>query len=78
MAKKYKQYPHMLIDSRKKYSGTIKSSKGNIKIELFAKDAPFTVNNFIFLARDGFYDGLIARSVIPNFIAQGGDPTGSG
>lgn len=68
----------MVIEPQKTYTGTIKTNKGNIEIELFAKDAPFTVNNFIFLARDGFYDGLIFHRVIPNFIAQGGDPTGSG
>ncbi|RYG69969.1 peptidylprolyl isomerase, partial [bacterium] len=57
---------------------TIETTKGKIVLELFAKDAPKTVNSFVFLAREGFYDGLIFHRVIPNFMIQGGDPTGTG
>ncbi|MDQ4076285.1 MAG: peptidylprolyl isomerase [Chloroflexota bacterium] len=68
----------MVIDPEKDYGGTIKTNKGDIKFELFAEDAPRTVNNFVFLARDGFYDGVTFHRVIPGFVAQGGDPTGTG
>ncbi|MGB0389747.1 MAG: peptidylprolyl isomerase, partial [Ardenticatenaceae bacterium] len=78
MAKQYDSYPELVIDVKKSYTGTIKTNKGDIEIELFAKEAPLTVNNFVFLARDGFYDGVMFHRVIPGFVAQGGDPTGSG
>ena len=68
----------MVIDSNKKYQATIKTNKGDIQLELFAKDTPKTVNNFVFLARDKFYDGLTFHRIIPNFMAQGGDPNGDG
>ena len=68
----------MTIDPKKNYTATMETSKGTIEIELFAKDAPKTVNNFVFLAREGFYDGVTFHRVIPNFMIQGGDPTGSG
>ncbi|MBE7554804.1 MAG: peptidylprolyl isomerase [Anaerolineales bacterium] len=68
----------MVIDSKKKYQATIKTNKGDIQLELFAKDTPKTVNNFVYLARDKFYDGLTFHRVIPNFMAQGGDPNGDG
>jgi peptidyl-prolyl cis-trans isomerase B (cyclophilin B) len=68
----------MTIDTGKKYSATIETSKGNLVLELFAADAPATVNNFVFLAREGFYDGVTFHRVIPGFMAQGGDPTGNG
>ncbi|MCL4300759.1 MAG: peptidylprolyl isomerase [Anaerolineae bacterium] len=68
----------MVIDANKKYQATIKTNKGDIQLELFAKDTPKTVNNFVFLARDKFYDGLTFHRVIPNFMAQGGDPNGDG
>lgn len=68
----------MNIDLSHTYVATLKTDKGDVKIELFAKDAPQTVNNFVFLSRDGFYDGVIFHRVIPGFMAQGGDPTGSG
>lgn len=68
----------MTIDSSKKYTATIDTSRGAIVADLFAKEAPKTVNNFVFLARDGFYDGLAFHRVIPNFMIQGGDPEGSG
>jgi peptidyl-prolyl cis-trans isomerase B (cyclophilin B) len=68
----------MSIDPAKKYSATLETSGGTIVVDLFAKDAPTTVNNFVFLARDGFYDGTVFHRVIPDFMIQGGDPTGSG
>jgi peptidyl-prolyl cis-trans isomerase B (cyclophilin B) len=78
MAKQYSKYPEMVIDESKAYSGTIRTNKGNIEFELFTSDAPKTVNNFVFLARDGFYDGITFHRVIPGFMAQGGDPAGTG
>jgi peptidyl-prolyl cis-trans isomerase B (cyclophilin B) len=68
----------MGIDPTKQYEATIETNKGNIRLDLFATDAPKTVNNFVFLARDGFYDGVIFHRVIDNFMIQGGDPTGTG
>ncbi len=68
----------MTIDVNKKYSATFNTSRGEIVCELFAKDAPKTVNNFVFLARDKFYDGTVFHRVIPDFMVQGGDPTGTG
>jgi cyclophilin family peptidyl-prolyl cis-trans isomerase len=68
----------MQIDPNKQYSATITTSLGTMKADLFAKDAPTTVNNFVFLAEQGFYDGVTFHRVIPNFMAQTGDPTGSG
>ena len=68
----------MTIDSSKKYSAAFNTSRGEIVCELFAKDAPKTVNNFVFLARDKFYDGTVFHRVIPNFMVQGGDPTATG
>jgi peptidyl-prolyl cis-trans isomerase B (cyclophilin B) len=78
MAKKYSAPPAMAIDPNKKYSATFKTPRGEIVCELFAKEAPKTVNNFVFLARDKFYDGTVFHRVIPNFMVQGGDPTGTG
>jgi peptidyl-prolyl cis-trans isomerase B (cyclophilin B) len=68
----------MAIDANKKYTATFDTSKGKIVCDLFAKDAPNTVNNFVFLAREKFYDGTIFHRVIPDFMVQGGDPTGTG
>src|SRR5439155_2550146 len=68
----------MEIDSAKNYRVTIQTNKGNIMLELYPGDAPKTVNNFVFLARQGFYDGLKFHRVISNFMIQGGDPTGTG
>lgn len=78
MAKSYGAAPEMTIDPNKRYFATLKTGKGDVRIELFAKDAPKTVNNFVFLARDGFYDGVVFHRVIQDFMAQGGDPTGAG
>jgi peptidyl-prolyl cis-trans isomerase B (cyclophilin B) len=68
----------MSIDKAKSYTATLKTSRGDIVVELFAKDAPNTVNNFVFLARDKFYDGTIFHRVIADFMIQGGDPEGTG
>ncbi|HEX8463621.1 MAG TPA: peptidylprolyl isomerase [Abditibacterium sp.] len=68
----------MTIDVAKTYTATISTSKGTIVAELFPAEAPVTVNNFVFLARDGFYDGLKFHRVIADFMIQGGDPSGNG
>jgi peptidyl-prolyl cis-trans isomerase B (cyclophilin B) len=68
----------MIIDTEKQYTATIETGKGNLVLELFAGDVPVTVNNFVFLAREGFYDGTTFHRVIADFMAQGGDPTGTG
>jgi cyclophilin family peptidyl-prolyl cis-trans isomerase len=71
--------PAMTIDTAKTYTATIDvANKGKIAIELLDDVAPVTVNNFVFLARQGYYDGTTFHRVIPNFMAQGGDPTGTG
>src|SRR5256885_2173257 len=76
--KEYSAPPPMTIDPNKQYSTTIKTSRGEIVCDLFAKDAPKTVNNFVFLAREKFYDGTNFHRVIADFMVQGGDPTGTG
>lgn len=78
MANQYSTAPAMSIDLSKKYVATMGTVKGDIIIELFAKDVPVTVNNFVFLAREGYYDNTTFHRVLPNFMAQGGDPTGTG
>lgn len=78
MPKRYNSYPEMVIDPKKKYLARIDTSKGVIELELYADRAPKTVNNFVFLAREGFYDGLNFHRVIDNFMIQGGCPEGSG
>jgi cyclophilin family peptidyl-prolyl cis-trans isomerase len=78
MAKQYREPPQMVIDPSKRYIATISTDDGDIVIELFADKAPRTVNNFVFLAQDGYYDGVTFHRVIKGFMAQGGDPTGSG
>jgi len=78
MPKQYASPPAMVIDPKKTYRALMDTSKGLISIDLFADRAPVTVNNFVFLARDGFYDDVIFHRVLDGFMAQGGDPTGSG
>jgi peptidyl-prolyl cis-trans isomerase B (cyclophilin B) len=78
MPKKYDKAPAIVIDPAKNYTALFKTSRGDIKVQLFAKEAPATVSNFVFLARDGFYDGLNFHRVIKDFMIQGGDPEGSG
>ena len=68
----------MTIDPNKQYTATFKTSRGEIVCDLFTKDAPKTVNNFVFLAREKFYGGTVFHRVIANFMIQGGDPTGTG
>jgi len=77
-SKQYKQAPDMVIDPAKNYTATFKTNAGDIQVQLFAADAPKTVNNFVFLAREGFYDGVTFHRVIADFMVQGGDPTGTG
>jgi peptidyl-prolyl cis-trans isomerase B (cyclophilin B) len=74
----YSKQPDMVIDKNKKYVAHIDTTKGTIKLNLFADRAPTTVNNFVFLARDNFFKGVVFHRVIPDFMIQGGDPTGTG
>ncbi len=77
--KQYDSPPAMAIDTAKSYTATIELEKGGeIVIELYADKVPMTVNNFVFLAREGYYDGVTFHRVIPGFMAQTGDPTGTG
>jgi cyclophilin family peptidyl-prolyl cis-trans isomerase len=77
-AKSWTEPPQMAIDPAKSYQAAIETSKGSFTIDLFAKDAPVTVNNFLFLAKQHFYDGIIFHRVIKDFMIQTGDPTGTG
>ncbi len=76
--KQWDQPPEMQIDTEKSYGVVIETDKGNIELDLYPQNAPKTVNNFVFLAREGFYDGVSFHRVINNFMIQGGDPTGTG
>jgi cyclophilin family peptidyl-prolyl cis-trans isomerase len=76
--KQWNTPPAMQIDPKKKYTATISTDKGEMVLELFADKTPVTVNNFVFLAREGYYDGTIFHRVIADFMVQGGDPTGKG
>lgn len=78
MTKQYDKPPEMQIDPRKKYTAVLKTERGDMNIELFADKAPLTVNNFVFLAREGFYDNITFHRVLQDFMAQCGDPTGTG
>ncbi len=78
MSKQYDAPPPMTIDTSKAYTATFNTTRGTIVCRLFAGDAPMTVNNFIFLAREKFYDGTVFHRVIADFMVQGGDPTGTG
>ncbi len=77
-AKQYRTPPEMQIDPSKKYTAVFHTAKGDFTVELFAAQAPQTVNNFVFLAREGFYNGTTFHRVIRGFMAQGGDPTATG
>ena len=70
--------PAMQVDASKTYSVSIATNRGTIELELYPQHAPATVNNFVFLAQQGFYDGVSFHRVIPDFMIQSGDPTGSG
>ncbi|MGH2443094.1 MAG: peptidylprolyl isomerase [Chloroflexota bacterium] len=76
--KTWKKAPEMAIDSGGSYIAELETSEGSISVNLLAADAPQTVNNFVFLAREGYYDGVIFHRVISNFMIQTGDPTGTG
>jgi cyclophilin family peptidyl-prolyl cis-trans isomerase len=76
--KSYAKPPEMTIDPQRSYRATIETSAGTMTADLFTSDAPKTVNNFVFLAREGFYEGVIFHRVIKGFMIQGGDPTGTG
>jgi len=78
MSKQYDSAPDLTIDPDKSYVATLDTNHGEITIELAPARSPLTVNNFVFLARDGFYDGVVFHRVIENFMIQGGDPTGTG
>ncbi|MCP4359742.1 MAG: peptidylprolyl isomerase [Chloroflexi bacterium] len=78
MAKQWNNPPAMQIDPSKKYNVTMETNKGTIEIELYPEYAPKTVNNFVFLIQEGYYDNVSFHRVIPNFVIQGGDPTGTG
>lgn len=78
MPKQYDAAPDLTIDLAAPHNATIHTSEGDIEVELYAADAPQTVNSFAFLANDGFYDGVIFHRVISGFMIQGGDPTGTG
>ena len=76
--KQWNNPPALAIDAQRAYRARIETERGTIAIDLYAQHAPKTVNNFVFLAREGFYDGIVFHRVIANFMIQGGDPTGSG
>ncbi|HAF48275.1 MAG TPA: peptidylprolyl isomerase [Anaerolineaceae bacterium] len=76
--KRWSNPPEMIIDPEKDYKAMFHTEKGDFKVDLFQDEAPRTVNNFVFLSREGFYDNTIFHRVIMNFMVQGGDPTGSG
>ena len=78
MAKQYSSAPDLTIDLSKTHTAVIHTTAGDISVELYATDAPQTVNNWVFLAQDGFYDDVIFHRVIKGFMIQGGDPTGTG
>lgn len=77
-SKQWSSPPPMSIDQSKEYQATIKTNFGDIVVQLFPEDAPIAVNNFVFLARQGFYDGVKFHRVMKGFVIQGGDPTGTG
>lgn len=76
--KQWDNPPAMQIDPQKTYRVTIETNRGDMELELYAEHAPKTVNNFVFLAQKGFYDGIVFHRVISDFMVQGGDPTGTG
>ena len=78
MAKTWNSAPAMQIDAKKSYKATFDTTRGEIVVELYPEHAPKTVNNFVFLSKEGFYDGITFHRVISNFMVQGGDPTGTG
>ncbi|HOT96859.1 MAG TPA: peptidylprolyl isomerase [bacterium] len=77
-SRQYTAPPALMIDVKKHYLARLETSRGLIELELYPEYAPMTVNNFVFLSREGFYDGVIFHRVIADFMIQGGDPTGTG
>lgn len=77
-AKQWSKAPEMKIDSNKKYFAHFDTSKGKFTVELYPKDAPMAVNNFVFLAKEKYYDGNVFHRIIQDFMVQSGDPTGTG
>ncbi len=77
-SQRFSKAPEMALDPAKDYFATFHTDRGTIRVKLYAQEAPVTVNNFVFLARQGFYDGTTFHRVIKGFMAQGGDPTGTG
>jgi len=78
MPQQYTQQPAMRIDPAKSYTGVLQTNKGTIEVEFFPTDAPVTVNNFVCLAEDGYYDNTPFHRIVKGFVIQGGDPTGTG
>ncbi len=76
--KQWNDPPEMQIDTHKTYKLMIETNRGSMELELYPEHAPKTVNNFVFLAKEGYYDGVVFHRVISNFMIQGGDPTGTG
>ncbi len=76
--KQWNSPPEMQIDAEKSYTINMETNRGTLEIELFPQHAPKTVNNFVFLTQEGYYDGVKFHRVINNFVIQGGDPTGTG
>ncbi len=74
----FEKPPEMEIDTNKTYEAKIETTKGDFTIELFAEDAPVTVNNFVFLARHRYFEGIVFHRIVPEFVIQTGDPTGTG
>ncbi|QJC54323.1 peptidylprolyl isomerase [Paenibacillus albicereus] len=77
-SKQWDKAPDMAIDPNKTYKAVVKTTEGEFTINLFAKDAPQTVNNFVFLSKEGFYEGVVFHRIIQEFMIQTGDPTGTG
>jgi peptidylprolyl isomerase len=78
MPQQYTKQPELKIDATKTYTGTLETNKGIVEVELFPEDAPNTVNNFVCLAEDGYYDQTPFHRIVKGFVIQGGDPTGTG
>ncbi len=78
MSKQYADAPAMQLEAGHRYEAILHTDRGDIRVALYAAQVPLTVNNFVFLAREGYYDGVSFHRVIPDFMVQGGDPTGTG
>lgn len=74
----WKQPPAMMVDPEKRYTAKLETNKGEIEVEFFPREAPKTVNSFVCLAKAGYFDGTPFHRIVPGFVIQGGDPTGSG